>query len=91
MHDGLLLRESARESASQARCVLLTPRAPGRRLRSRPYEKPRSAAFAYVAPGAEQRGAGREGATEREEIVFVAARAMQKQQGRGGGISPGFE
>ena len=49
------------------------------------------AVFKYVTARAEQRGAGRQILSEREQIVFVSARAMKEQQGRGKGISPDLE
>jgi hypothetical protein len=54
-------------------------------------EKARRAALEHIAARAQQRGAGRELAADREQIVFVAAGAMEQQQRRGGQITGGLE
>src|SRR5665213_2900620 len=50
--------------------------------RPEPTEKARHAVFQYLAARRQERAAGRQSLAERDEIVLVAAGAVQQQQGR---------
>jgi hypothetical protein len=73
-----------------SKCV----RTPGDLLRvenafGKPREESQGAAFTHLATRAEERGSGRNHPTDSQQIVFVAARAVQKSSGGAAGSEPG--
>jgi hypothetical protein len=54
-------------------------------------EKARLAVLQDITPRAEQRGTGREFLSKWNQIILVAAGAVQEQQRRGGGIGSRLE
>ena len=56
-----------------------------------PAEEAGHAVLEHLAPRGQERGPGCHRAPEREEVVLVAARAVQEQEGRPAGLGPGLE